>query len=1182
MSTKLCELLKCIVPGTDKLIVQKSITQLQKESTEKIMFRKITLILTILLIIISGGFSSWLSAGYTVNTNSFQKDHSEIHHKLTVKIDPVNQSLDAVDEITLPAGSAQPVLYFLLNSSLTATSETPGITLKLEEANVKADNTGMDREDYSLISEISQSKYALYFEGINADDVVVKLKFNGKIHYPVKQLGAEYARGFSVSPGIIDERGVYLAGSTQWIPMFNDEHITFELTTILPESWSVVSQGTRTFDKIENGKRIISWNSPEPMEEVYLIAAEFHEYYMSAGATDVMAFLRTPDESLANKYLETTAQYLEMYRKLVGPYPFSKFALVENFWETGYGMPSFTLLGEQIIRFPFILHSSYPHELLHNYWGNSVYVDFKSGNWCEGLTAYMADQLIAEQRGQGDEYRRTTLQKFTDYVTLSNDFPLKEFISRYDPPSEAIGYGKTMMMWNMLREKVGDEQFVKGFQKFYRDNKFKTASFDDIRIAFESVTGKDLKLFFDQWTNRKGAPELNLSDVSVKRVDDGYNLQFNLKQVQDDDAFVLDVPIAVSFSDKVELKQFEMTSKEQTYKMVFPEHPLMIQVDPQFNVFRKLHYNEIPPSLSKIFGSEKLLIFLPSKADESRLEYYKELAGTWSTDPSKKIEVMFDNEITELPADVSAWIFGTENLFAPIITDAVKDYDAELTDNIVRFGKTSFETGKNSYVISVRHPKNPDAVLVMLSCDNKNAAQGLARKLPHYGKYSYLVFEGDEPTNIGKGEWETVNSPLSAKIKMIDGTEHAEITSTLPRRKALAALEPLFSSDRMMQVVEYLASEELAGRAPGTEGIDKAADFIAGQFEAAGLLPGTDDGTYFQTWEEVIDQEGNKAPVKNIIGIIPGTNPDIKDESVIVSAHYDHIGLGWPGASKQNIGKIHYGADDNASGVAVMLEYAHLLGKTLKPQRTIIFIAFTSEESGLLGSKYYVKNMKRFPAKKAISILNFDTVGRLGKNKLFVLNSSSAREWRFIFMGASYVTGIEAEMVTQDLDASDQRSFIEIGVPGVQFFTAPHEDYHKPTDTPDKIDADGLVKVATFGREAVLYLAEREEPLTFQGKVSGEEKKPQSTGTRRVTTGSMPDFSYSGEGVRIADLSSDSPAAKAGLQKGDVIIKLGSFNVTNLGSYSEALKNFNPGDVVDLVYLRDGNEYKTQIELIER
>jgi len=424
---------------------------------------------------------------------------------------------------------------------------------------------------------------------------------------------------------------------------------------------------------------------------------------------------------------------------------------------------------------------------------------------------------------------------------------------------------------------------------------------------------------------------------------------------------------------------------------------------------------------------------------------------------------------------------------------------------------------------------------------------------------------------------------LIAKVGSNSTTTPTSVFTNLPKRKALAELAPVFSAERMMKSVEFLASKELAGRSPGTDGIKKAVDYITEKFKSAGLLPGSDDGTYFQIWDEVIDAKGNKAPVKNIIGIIPGTNPDLKDESVIICAHYDHLGLGWPRANKGNEGKIHPGADDNASGVAVMLELAELLGKTLKPQRTVIFIAFTTEESGLLGSKYYVKNMKRFPAKKVIGVLNFDTVGRLFKNKLLVLNSNSAREWKFIFMGASYVTGVESEMVTQDLDASDQRSFLEIGVPAVQFFSGANEDYHKPTDTPDKIDAAGLVKVATFAREGILYLADRLEPLTFQGQVTDETKKTQApTGERKVSTGSVPDFAFSGEGVRIADLSADSPAAKAGLQKGDIIKKLGQYKVINLKDYSDALKTFNPGDSVELIYLREGKENKTEIELIER
>ena len=1101
-----------------------------------------------------------------------------IHHKINATVDPEKHFIEVTDQITIPADQAKPLMHFILNSNLTVLSETPGVVITCEQSSVKAEDFGMDREDFTTYENFKKNKYSLSFKDMKANDLTFTLRWSGVLNFPIMQVGEEYARGFSQTPGIIDAKGVYLAGSTYWIPRFNNAYINFELTTTMPDPWETVSQGKRTLHEIKNGVRVSRWDSPEPMEEVYLIAAGFKEYALSAGATDVMAFLRTPDVTLANKYLETTAQYLEMYRKLIGPYPFTKFALVENFWETGYGMPSFTLLGEQIIRFPFILNSSYPHELLHNYWGNSVYVDSKYGNWCEGLTAYMADHLISEQRGQGTDYRRTTLQKFTDYVTPANDFPLNKFTSRTNPSSEAIGYGKSMMMWDMLRTLVGDDSFIRGFQRFYRENKFKAASFNSIRLAFEGVTGKNLKPFFDQWVNRTGAPELNLSNVQSKKINDHYRLQCTLKQLQNDDVFVLDIPLAISYEKNAEIKIVTMTQKEQVIELDVPEDPLLVRIDPQFHLFRKLHYNEIPPSLSKIFGSEELTIVLPSKADPAKLEYYRGLAKTWANDSTKKIQIVMDRDLPALPSDRSIWIFGLDNSYAAVVQEGLVNYHAEITSEFVRLGKASYKSNVNSYIVSVRHPKNPSAVLVLVSTDSKDAALGLAKKLPHYGKYSYLVFEGNEPTNIDKGEWESSNSPLVARI----APEGKTVFTELPTRKALAELAPVFSAERMLQTVNYLASPDLSGRAPGSEGIKKAADYIIEKFKQAGLQPGADDGSYTQSWDEVVDQQGTKSPVKNIIGIIPGVNQQWGDESVVICAHYDHLGLGWPGGTIGNVGKIHPGADDNASGVSVMLELAELLGKTLKPQRTIVFVAFTNEEEGLVGSKYYVRTMKRFPAKKAIGILNFDAVGRLGSKKLLMLSSNSAREWKFIFMGAGYVTGVESEMVTQDLDASDERSFIAAGVPGVQFFAGATMDYHKPTDTPDKIDGTGLVKVATVAREAILYLADREGALTFQGQTVTESKKPQSAGARRATTGSMPDFAYSGPGVRIADCSPDSPAAKAGLQKGDIILKIGQYEVANLSEYSDALKNFQPGENVELKYSRDGKDQIVKIELTAR
>jgi len=1106
-----------------------------------------------------------------------QQKQDLVNHKINVSIDPQKHFLDAVDEITIPAGMAKLEVYFLLNSELEVQSLTTGISVELDETEIKGKDFGMDREDFELSLSITQNKYKIVFNQEPEGSAEVILKFSGKVHNPIKQLGAEYARGFSQSPGIIDEKGVYLGGSSYWVPWFNEDLITFELTAVMPEKWDAVSQGRRTLHEIKEGHRRSSWTAVNPMEEVYLIAAEFTEYNYTAADVDVMAFLRTPDENLANKYLETTAQYLEMYKKMLGPYPFSKFALIENFWETGYGMASFTLLGPRVIRFPFILHSSYPHELLHNWWGNSVYVDFDKGNWCEGLTAYMADHLIKEQRGQGLEYRRSTLQKYSDYVNQENDFPLNEFQSRHDAASEAVGYGKSLMFFNMLRSETGDEQFIKAFQKFYKENRFKFASFDDIRKSFDEVSGKQYSDFFKQWTSRTGAPELSICHVETVKKDSSYMLQFTLKQLQEEAAFKITVPVTVSLAKKTEIKKILLDKKEQTFSMNFSDKPLFVQIDPRFQLFRRLDPNEIPPSLSKIFGSEKILILLPSRADQNHISAYKQLAGIWSKDKTKDIEVKMDSEISELPADRAVWIFGMQNLFAKTAAKGIKEYGAELNKNVLSVNSSSYNSDKNSIIAAARHPKNENSVIALLSAAEIDAIPGLARKLPHYGKYSYLVFEGSEPSNIAKGQWEAVNSPLNFKL-----TDNADVHTELPKRKALAVLAPVFNEERMTAHIEFLADEELKGRAPGTDGIEKAADYIAEQFTKAGLKPGADDGSYFQVWDEVIDAEGNKGAVKNIIGIIQGTNKELDGQSVVVCAHYDHLGLGWPDVRKGNEGKIHPGADDNASGVSVMLELARVLGRSLKPARTIVFIAFTSEESGMHGSKYYVKHGKRFPAKKVIGALNLDTVGRLDNKKLLVINSSSAREWKFIFMGAGYVTGVEAEMVTQDLEAGDHVSFIETGIPAVQFFSGAHSDYHRPSDTADKIDAAGMAKIAAFVREGIVYLAEREEPLNFTGTKEDSAKKRHKPGGRSVTTGSMPDFTYQGRGVKIGGLAPDSPAAKAGLQKGDVIVKLGSHSFSNLREYSDVLKKYKPGDRINIVFVRNGKEITAEIELASK
>ena len=704
-----------------------------------------------------------------------------VHHDLIVTLDPVNHRLKVRDRIRIPGAFVTAPLAISLNADLNVQGVSGGLTLLPTRLRVQGSDSGMDRHDHDPSSRVPVNVYRI--EGaVPGQELSAEVNYEGVINYPVRQSGGEYARAFGQSPGLIESRGVYLAGSTHWVPSLGDALMTYTLAVELPAGWKSVSQGERTSSETSLAGASDRWSVATPTQEVHMIAAPFTEYSRNVGAAKAMAFLRKPDQALADRYLDATAQYLEMYRRLLGPYPYSKFALVENFWETGYGMPSFTLLGEQVIRFPFILHSSFPHELLHNWWGNGVFVDFAGGNWCEGLTTYLADHLIAEQRGQGADHRRAILQRVTNYITPENDFPAARFRSRHNAVTQAIGYGKTAMVWNILREKIGDAQFIKALQEFYRDNRFRVASYDDIRKSFEAVSGLDLRSFFDQWIKEVGTPELRLDQAAGH----GERVDITLSQVQPGRLFTLDVPVIIETDKGVETRTVSMPSDRARVDVSFDlkGRAQRVEIDPQFQVYRRLSPFEIPPSLSKAFGARKVLIVMSAQS----APVYAGLAKAWSRDG---VETVMDSQLDALPADRAVWVLGAGNKFMPVVTEALKTYGASLDASGLRTANAMHEGAGRSLVTVARHPHNPDSVVIYVSASSEAAANALARKLPHYGKYSWLVFAGDEATNEAAGEWPIGDTPLARNL-----TPQGRPIKLTPR-KALAEVRPRFGIERM-------------------------------------------------------------------------------------------------------------------------------------------------------------------------------------------------------------------------------------------------------------------------------------------------------------------------------------------------------------------------------------------------
>jgi Zn-dependent M28 family amino/carboxypeptidase len=265
-----------------------------------------------------------------------------------------------------------------------------------------------------------------------------------------------------------------------------------------------------------------------------------------------------------------------------------------------------------------------------------------------------------------------------------------------------------------------------------------------------------------------------------------------------------------------------------------------------------------------------------------------------------------------------------------------------------------------------------------------------------------------------------------------------------------------------------------------------------------------------------------------------------------------------------------------------MLELARVMTEA-RPARSIIFAAFSGEEEGLVGARTYVKAAQRsaqFPLSGHIADLNLDTVGRLGDGKITVFGAASARELPFIFMGASAATGIPLQ-TAPDIGGSDDRAFVEAGIPAVQLYASTGEDYHRPSDTASKIDGAGLGKVAAILKEAVDYLAGREEALHFSGAAPAAQAAP-TTGARRAATGIVPDMTDQGEGVRVSSVQPGSAAEAAGIRPGDRLLALGGIKIANLVALADALRQMHPGQTVEVEFAREAATMHGSLRLGER
>lgn len=522
-----------------------------------------------------------------------------------------------------------------------------------------------------------------------------------------------YEGTFKDSDNVIRETGISLTGL--WYPRI-EGLFKYRLKATLPEGYEAVSEAEGIIKNTKNGSAEFIFEFPHPIDGITLVAAKRYKIIRdSFNDIEIFAYFFQEDIELAKQYIEYTKKYLKLYEGIIGKYPYKRFSIVENFLPTGLSMPTYTLLGQDVVSLPFIVETSLGHEILHQWFGNLVYIDYEKGNWAEGITTYLADHLYEEQKGKGWEYRKQALVDYESYVNEKNEFPVREFKGRVDSESRSIGYGKTAMIFHMLKKMIGEDAFYRSLKNLVKEKAFHKASWDDLKAILERNYGKDLQWFFRQWLDEKGLPELRFENI--KTVHKGTKFEVSFDITQGGKVHVMDVPVTVYSGDMKIKDSFRVSKKTNSFNMVVDRGPEKMVMDEDYDIARRLSNKEIPPVIARLIGDEKILIALPVSKNETYSGISDMLKEKGAV--QKEIKDIKDSDIKAS----SIIIISNDNPLVKRLYGKPETIDAGFS------------------IIVKTNPLNHQKVMGIINGRSKDEIDAAFRKIFHYGKYSALAFD---------------------------------------------------------------------------------------------------------------------------------------------------------------------------------------------------------------------------------------------------------------------------------------------------------------------------------------------------------------------------------------------------------------------------------------------------------
>jgi hypothetical protein len=657
-------------------------------------------------------------------------------HNLRIELVPAQKKLIGRDDITIKTDNTE-ILAFRVSENLTQIKVTMGSDQR--NFNFNGGRLLLHLKPHEKTAEL---QIRIDYSGVFDDPVPV---------HPVNTDNPGYGVSGSISP-----RGTFLLAGAGWYPELINSRATYRVTVEAPDGMIAVTAGHSRGHSTQNGKTTSIWQVDYPVRGLALSVARYVVEEKSVGKVTAATYLLPQNQHLAASYLRATAGYIALYSDLFGAYPFQKFAVVENFFPTGFGFPSYTLMGGTVLRLPFIVHTSLGHEIAHCWWGNGVYVDYATGNWSEGLTSYVADYLFKEMKSKKAalDARRQWLRNFATLVRPENDFTLNRFQGRHNPVTKTIGYDKSAMVFHMIRQLIGEEAFWGSLRDLYRARLFRQTSWTDLQRAFENRGKRSLQKFFDQWIHRKGAPRFSLDAVSANHT--GISWQVTGKITQDLPLYDFSVTLALETAQQTITQKINVSDQVTLFELNSADPPLKLTADPADNIFRRLSPSEIPPAVNALKSSSSVVTVLADQLDPALEKTARTLALSLGLKHNKFITEGELNRQRLVDSDIL--IIGR-----PRSTDLLKNIPAavEIRSKSFSLDRSVYDQSSAAFFGVFNHPYTKNRVTALFMPLSPKYADIVAAKITHYGKYSYLAFQNGK--NQAKGFWPVEQSPLIYK-----------------------------------------------------------------------------------------------------------------------------------------------------------------------------------------------------------------------------------------------------------------------------------------------------------------------------------------------------------------------------------------------------------------------------------